>query len=185
MASFWETIQVDGEDMHVYASVPSGRGGGPFPAVIADALPCDLPVVEFGVHQFPWWIFGTRHGPIFAAIAATGVTETVRFAVVEQDAVSERLGVVCTRRQIRTHRQRPAVEVHHASGAQPAYVHTAGVAVDVVDVQLVELQRSVFALRVVPPSHEPEALQVDVHSQLKVFSSRSNPRIESNPVDAM
>ena len=34
MASFWETIHVDGEDMHVYASVPSGRGGGPFPAVI-------------------------------------------------------------------------------------------------------------------------------------------------------
>ena len=34
MASFWETIQVGNEDMHVYASIPSGRGGGPFPAVI-------------------------------------------------------------------------------------------------------------------------------------------------------
>ncbi len=32
MASFWETIPVGGQDMHVYASVPSG--GGPFPAVI-------------------------------------------------------------------------------------------------------------------------------------------------------
>lgn len=34
MASFWEKIQVDGQDMDVYASVPSGSGGGPFPAVI-------------------------------------------------------------------------------------------------------------------------------------------------------
>ena len=32
MASFWETIQVGGQDMHAYASVPSGSG--PFPAVI-------------------------------------------------------------------------------------------------------------------------------------------------------
>ena len=34
MASFWETVQVDGQDMDVYASVPSGQGQGPFPAVI-------------------------------------------------------------------------------------------------------------------------------------------------------
>ena len=34
MASFWETIQVDGADMHAYASVPSNMGSGPFPAVI-------------------------------------------------------------------------------------------------------------------------------------------------------
>ena len=32
MASFWETVQVDGQDMDVYASVPSGQGQGPFPA---------------------------------------------------------------------------------------------------------------------------------------------------------
>ena len=34
MASFWETVQVDGQDMDVYASVPGGQGQGPFPAVI-------------------------------------------------------------------------------------------------------------------------------------------------------
>ena len=34
MASFWETIPVDGHDMELYASVPSGQGQGPFPAVI-------------------------------------------------------------------------------------------------------------------------------------------------------
>ena len=34
MASFWEIIHVGDRDMHAYASVPSGMGGGPFPAVI-------------------------------------------------------------------------------------------------------------------------------------------------------
>ena len=32
MPSFWETIKVDGQDMRVYVSVPSGSG--PFPAVV-------------------------------------------------------------------------------------------------------------------------------------------------------
>jgi carboxymethylenebutenolidase len=32
MASFWESIQVDGADMRLYASVPEGTG--PFPAVV-------------------------------------------------------------------------------------------------------------------------------------------------------
>lgn len=32
MASFWETVKVDGQDMDIYASVPSGSG--PFPAVV-------------------------------------------------------------------------------------------------------------------------------------------------------
>ena len=34
MASFWETIPVGDQEMDVNASVPSGRGGGLFPAVI-------------------------------------------------------------------------------------------------------------------------------------------------------
>ena len=32
MASFWESINVDGEDMKLYVSVPDGKG--PFPAVV-------------------------------------------------------------------------------------------------------------------------------------------------------
>jgi carboxymethylenebutenolidase len=32
MASFWESIKVDGEDMRLYVSVPDGKG--PFPAVV-------------------------------------------------------------------------------------------------------------------------------------------------------
>src|SRR6266487_597944 len=32
MASFWESIKVDGEDMKLYASAPGGTG--PFPAII-------------------------------------------------------------------------------------------------------------------------------------------------------
>jgi dienelactone hydrolase len=32
MASFWESIKVDGEDMKLYVSVPDGEG--PFPAVV-------------------------------------------------------------------------------------------------------------------------------------------------------
>ena len=32
MASFWESVEVDGHDMDLYASVPSGTG--PFPAVV-------------------------------------------------------------------------------------------------------------------------------------------------------
>ena len=32
MPSFWEKVQVDGQDMDLYASVPSGSG--PFPAVV-------------------------------------------------------------------------------------------------------------------------------------------------------
>jgi len=32
MASFWESIKVDGADMRLYVSVPSGTG--PFPAVV-------------------------------------------------------------------------------------------------------------------------------------------------------
>lgn len=35
MASFWESVKVDGQDMQIYASVPSGSG--PFPAVIVAA----------------------------------------------------------------------------------------------------------------------------------------------------
>ena len=34
MASFWETVPVDGHDMDVYVTVPGGQGQGPFPAVI-------------------------------------------------------------------------------------------------------------------------------------------------------
>ena len=32
MPSFWEKLQVDGQEMEVYASVPSGSG--PFPAIV-------------------------------------------------------------------------------------------------------------------------------------------------------
>ena len=36
MASFWENLQVDGQDMQLYASVPSSSGGfsPPHPAVV-------------------------------------------------------------------------------------------------------------------------------------------------------
>ena len=39
MASFWESIKVDGEDMKLYVCVPDGKG--PFP---------------------PWWSSSTREG---------------------------------------------------------------------------------------------------------------------------
>ena len=32
MTSFWENFKVDGQDMRMYASVPSGSG--PFPAIV-------------------------------------------------------------------------------------------------------------------------------------------------------
>ncbi len=34
MADFWESAQVDGNDMKLFVSVPSGAGSGPLPAVV-------------------------------------------------------------------------------------------------------------------------------------------------------
>ena len=99
---------------------------------------------------------------IFQAFAAPRVPQRVRFGVVEQYTVAERLRIVGAGRQFRRHLHAFPVEEQHAAGLESGDVHAAGRAVHVVQVKLVERQRALWRARVVNVALELKLVCRDV-----------------------